>query len=307
MALPGKVDLNDLLLFEAVAEGGGFSAAASRLGVATAKVSLEVARLEQKLGLALFHRTTRKVVMTDAGRSLYEECHPLLRGLHEALDRAGAGKEELVGTLRISSTVDHASQSLAPALAEFARLHPHLTIDLRTSDRVVDLLDEGIDLAVRLGWLRDSSQRAVKFGEFEQYLVASPRYLGTATTPRSPADLAGMEWLALSLLPTPLTWTFSSPSSGSKTVQVRARMRVDSPAALRVLLEHGAGISVLDQFNARQALESGKLRRVLTEWTLPTAGIYGVYPPGKLLSARVKTFVDFYRQYLARAAGPMTP
>lgn len=301
MSLRERVDLNDLLLFEAVAECGGFSAAAARLGVATAKVSLEVARLERALGMALFHRTTRKVTLTPAGSGLYEECRPLLRAMGEALERAGAGREELVGTLRISTTVDHASQALGPALAEFAALHPQLAIDLRTGDRVVDLLDEGIDLAIRLGWLRDSSLHAVKFGDFRQYLVAAPAYLARAGTPRTPDELAKASWIALSLMPKPLTWTFSADTGEKTTVQVRSRLRVDSPSALRAMLENGAGVSVLDEFNARASLDSGRLVALLQEWSLPAAGIYGVYPSGRLQSARVRGFIDFYRDFLARS------
>jgi len=298
MALPGKIDLNDLLVFEAVAETGGFTAAAERLGVATAKVSVEIGRLESKLGVALFNRTTRKVVLTDAGQTMYEECRPLLHGLTEAIERAGSGKEELAGTLRISSTVDHATLTLAPALAAFAQHHPHLAIDLRTSDRVVDVIEEGIDVAIRLGWLRDSSLRAVKLGEFEQYVVASPSYLRCVKRPNIPEDLVNFDWVALTLLPTPFTWKFSGNTGETKTIHVKARFRVDSPGALRSLLQQHVGVSVLDQFNAQEGISSKRLIRLLPEWFLPSAGIYAVYPPGRQLPAKVRSFIDFYRQYL---------
>lgn len=299
MALPGKIDLNDLLVFQAVAETGGFTAAAGRLGVATAKVSVEISRLESKLGAALFTRTTRRVVLTDAGQTLFKACRPLLQGLEEAIERAGAGNDELVGTLRLSSTVDHAALSVAPALAAFARLHPHLSFDLRTSDRIVDLVDEGIDVTIRLGWLRDSSQRAVKLGEFEQYIVASPGYLRHAKAPEIPDDLTECDWIALTLLPTPLTWTFSSGSAETRTIHVKTRFRVDSPGALRSLLEKDAGVSILDQFNAQAGINAGRLVRLLPEWSLHRAGIYAVYPPGRQVPAKVRNFVEFYRHYLA--------
>lgn len=302
MALPGKIDLNDLLVFQAVAQTGGFTAAAQRLGVATAKVSIEVGRLEARLGLVLFSRTTRKVVLSDAGQALYEECRPLLDGLGEALDRATSGKDSLAGTLRISTTVDHASLSLAPALASFARQHPHLAIDLRTSDRVVDLIDEGIDLTIRLGWLRDSSQRAVRLGQFEQYVVASPAYLRRGGTPATPRDLEALEWIALTLLPAPLTWKFSAADGQAATVHANARLRVDSPAVLRSLVEQDAGISVLDQFNAQLGIDTGRLVRVLPAWSLPAGGMYAVYPPAKQVPAKVRSFIDFYRRYLDQAA-----
>jgi DNA-binding transcriptional LysR family regulator len=298
MALPGKIDLNDLLVFQAVAQTGGFTAAAQRLGVATAKVSVEIGRLEARLGLVLFSRTTRKVVLTDAGQTLYEECRPLLEGLDEAIERASSGKDQLTGTLRISTTVDHASLSLAPALAGYIRQHPHLAIDLRTSDRVVDLIDEGIDLTIRLGWLRDSSHRAVKLGQFEQYVVASPAYLREAGMPAAPHDLEALAWVALTLLPTPLTWKFSAADGQTATIHVGSRLRVDSPTVLRTLLEQDAGITVLDQFNAQQGIASGRLVRVLPEWSLPMGGIYAVYPPAKQVPAKVRSFIDYYRAYL---------
>ncbi|QBE66489.1 LysR family transcriptional regulator [Pseudoduganella lutea] len=307
MAHPGKIDLNDLLVFSAVAETGGFTTAAARLGVATAKVSVEISRLESKLGLTLFSRTTRKVVLTDAGQALHEDCRPLLLGLLEAIDRATTGEEQLSGTLRISTTVDHAALSLAPALAEFARQHPHLDIDLRTSDRVVDLIEAGIDVSIRLGWLRDSSNRAVKLGGFEQYVVASPAYLARRQIPQDPRDLELFDWIALTLLPAPFTWKFSSAAGETKTIHVKSRVRVDSPGALRSLLQAHTGVSVLDQFNAQDGIASGLLVRLLPEWSLPAAGIYAVYPPGRQVSAKVRTFIDFYRQYLEHRYGNAVP
>lgn len=298
MALPGKIDLNDLLVFQAVAEAGGFTAAAQRLGVATAKISVEVGRLESRLGMALFSRTTRKVALTDAGQALYEECRPLLGGLTEALERAASGQDQLGGTLRISTTVDHAALSLAPALAEFARLHPHLAIDLRTSDRVVDLIEAGIDVSIRLGWLRDSSSRALKLGEFEQYVVASPDYVRRAGLPTTPLELEACDWVALTLLPTPFTWKFASPGSETRTIHVKSRFRVDSPGALRAMLQEGMGVSVLDQFSAQEGIAGRRLVRLLPEWNLPSAGMYAVYPPGRQAPAKVRCFIDFYRRYL---------
>ncbi len=298
MALPGRVDLNDLLVFEAVAEAGGFTAAAERLGVATAKVSVEIGRLESRLGVTLFNRTTRKVVLTHAGQALFEETQPLLHDLTAAIDRAGSAKEELSGTLRLSSTVDHATWSLAPALVAFAQLHPHLAVDLRTSDRIGDIIGEGIDVAIRLGWLRDSSLRAVKLGEFEQYVVASPGYLRRVRRPKNPDDLLALDWVAMMLLPTPLTWKFSRVPGETKTVHVKARIRVDSPGVLRSLLQQHAGVSVLDQFNVQEGIRSKRLIRLLPDWSLPSAGIYAVYPPGRQIPARVRCFIDFYRQYL---------
>lgn len=298
MTATGQIDLNSLVVFDAVVEAGGFTAAAERLGVAKAKVSIQISRLEARLGTALFTRTTRQVTLTEAGRTLHAESRPLLRGLHEALDHVSAGQAALAGTLRLSTTVDYAVQSLAPVIARFAALHPGLQVDLRTGDRIVDLVGEGIDLSIRLGWLRDSSMRAVKLGEFEQYVVTSPEYLRRIGRPLHPQDLAESEWIALTLLPTPLTWTFSSHTGGTQTVQVKARMRVDSPGALRSMLRHGAGISVLDQYSAQMDIKAGHLVRVLDDWSLPRGGVYAVHPSGRHVPPKVRAFLAFYQASL---------
>ena len=298
MALPGQIDLNDLLVFGAVAEAGGFTAAAERLGVASAKVSVEIGRLESRLGTTLFTRTTRKVVLTDAGQALHEQCWPLLQQLLSAVESVHSAKAELTGTLRIAAPVDYGGQSLAPALVRFAALHPELQVDLRTNDRVTDLVAEGIDIAIRLGWLRDSSMRAIKLGEFGQYVVASPQYLRRAKRPRTPEDLAGLDWIALTLLPAPLTWKFTSKHGQTRVIQLKSRIKADSSGTLRSMIRHGAGVTVLDQYSAQQDMESGQLIRLLDSWSLPAGGIYAVYPPGRHISRKAHAFLAFYQDYL---------
>ncbi|AYH42146.1 LysR family transcriptional regulator [Azoarcus sp. DN11] len=295
MGLSDRIDLNGLVIFAALAEAGGFTAAADRLGVAKAKVSTEISRLEAQLGISLVSRTTRRVALTEAGHTLYAECVPRLRGIEEALTQLGSPSAELSGTLRIGCTVDHAVQALGRVVAEFAALHPRLHIDLRTSDQVVDLVEEGLDVSFRMGWLRDSSLRAVKLADFAQYLVAAPDYLARAGLPQHPEDLARHEWVALTLLPAPLTWTFANTDGESCSVRTRGHLRADSAAALRALLEGGAGISALDQFSAKTAIDSGRLVRVLPDWSPSGGGLYAVYAPGRHQPARVRQFVDFYR------------
>lgn len=298
MNTPGKIDLNSLLVFDKVAEAGSFTAAADRLGVAKARVSIVISRLEQQVGAALLSRTTRQVTLTDTGRAFHAQCRPLLRGLEEAVEQIGVSQADLSGLLRISTTVDHAVQSLAPAAARFAALHPKLQLDLRTGDRVSDMVGEGIDLAIRLGWLRDSSLRAVKLGEFEQYVVAAPAYLQNAAHIRQPGDLAGHEWLTLTLLPAPLTWSFQSRKGESRTVHMKSRIKADSTGALRAMLRAGAGISVVDQYSVADDLKSGQLVRLLPAWSLPRGGIHAVYPPGRQIDARARAFIEFYREML---------
>ena len=298
MGISDRIDLNGLVIFAALAEAGGFTAAADRLGIAKAKVSTEISRLEAQLGISLVSRTTRRVALTEAGHTLYAECVPRLRGIEEALTQLGSPAAELSGTLRIGCTVDHAVQALGRVVAEFAALHPRLHIDLRTSDQVVDLVEEGLDVSFRMGWLRDSSLRAVKLADFAQYIVAAPDYPPRAGLPQRPEELARHEWVALTLLPTPLTWSFTNTAGESCSVRTRGHLRADSAAALRALLEGGAGISALDQFSAKPAIDSGRLVRVLPDWSPSGGGLYAVYAPGRHQPARVRKFVDFYRDRL---------
>ncbi len=300
-------DLNLLRTFVTVAETRSFTAAAERLGLARPKVSVQVHRLEAGLGERLFNRTTRRVALTDVGQRLFDECAPLLHGMLDAVGGMGSDRTRLRGTLRISSSVDTAVQVLGPVLAEFADEHPELQIDLRTSDRVVDLVADGIDVAIRMGWLRDSTLRATKLGEFDQVVVASPAYLKRHGMPTHPAALAEHRWIALGLLPTPLTWTFTRGAEPPVTVRMKSRIRVDSPSALRAMLANGSGLSVSSQPHIVGDLASGALVRVLQDWSLPRGGIYTVYPPGRYVPAATRAFVERVRvrlQAREAAAGP---
>ncbi|EKE77543.1 LysR family transcriptional regulator [Gallaecimonas xiamenensis] len=289
------LDLNALPLFVATVEAGSFTAAADRLGCTKTKVSLNIRALEQHLGVALFNRTTRQVSLTDAGQQLYLQCQPLLRRLGEAVSEVGSSARELSGTLRITAPVDHMAQSLAPAAAAFAKLHPGLNIELRSGDKVADMVRDGIDVAIRMGWLKDSSLRAQKLGEFEQVLLASKEYLAQMGVPEHPGELNRHRWLDFTPLPSSLTWTFERPGEQVQ-VQMHGAFKVDSTAALRSLLLAGAGLSVMARFGA---VGEADLVQLLPQWQLPRGGVYAVFPPGAFIPARVRAFVDFYRDWLA--------
>jgi DNA-binding transcriptional LysR family regulator len=300
MSIFDHIDLNALTIFDAVVEAGSFTGAADRLGVAKAKVSVQIARLERQLGLSLFTRTTRQVALTDPGRALHDQCQPLLRGLSDALAEAGNDQGELSGLLRVATTAQQAASSVGPALVEFAALHPRLHVDLRTADRVTDMVAEGIDLAFRMGWLRDSTLRAIKLAEFSQQVVAAPAYLKRRGSPKRPEHLAQHDWVALALLATPLTWKFSHADGKDVVVHMTSRMQVDSASALLALVESGAGLSALETMTIQASLDEGKLVKVLPKWTLQRGGVYAVLPPGRQAPAKVRAFIDFYRAYLAR-------
>ncbi|MEN3030045.1 LysR family transcriptional regulator [Chromobacterium amazonense] len=300
MARGVENNLEGLQIFVAVAEAGGFTAAAERLGMTKANVSLQVGRLESQLGVTLFTRTTRRVKLTEAGQALYLDAQPALAALRDALLQAGHGAAELSGVLRLTAPVSHMAESVAPAATQFLRQHPKLQLELHASDHMVDLVASGMDLAIRLGTLRDSSLRALKLGEFAQLAVASPAYLKARGVPARPEELADHDWVALTLLKTPLSWPFSGPAGEEATVRTRARIKVDSAASLRTLLLAGAGVSVLDSFSVQEDIRQGRLVHLLPQWTLPKGGVYAVFPPGRHAPAAARAFVEFYRVLLAR-------
>lgn len=291
-----ELDLNNLPLFIATVEAGSFTAAADRLGCTKTKISLNIRALEKRLGLTLFNRTTRQVTLTESGQQLYLACQPLLAKLGETLSDAGTSARTLTGTLRITAPMDHMTQSLAPAAAAFGKRHPTLNIELRSGDKVADMVREGIDLAIRMGWLRDSSLRAQKLGEFEQVLVTSPAYLKEMGYPQHPNDLSRHRWIEFTPLPSALTWTFEKDGEPVQ-VQMHSRFRVDSTGAMLSLIRSGAGLSVMASFMNQQDPE---LVRLFPDWQLPRGGIYAVFPPGAFIAVKVRAFVDFYREWLAR-------
>lgn len=291
-----RAELKRLAVFIAVVEGGGFTAAAARLGSTKAMVSAQVRQLEAELGLTLFTRTTRRVTLTEGGQRLYQESAPLLRELSTVLDRAGGTGGALSGTLRITVPANDLPGNLSPRLARFAELHPQLQFDLIATDEVVDLVGEGIDLAIRGSTvLRDSTLRAVRLVYSEQWLVASPAFLTRHGLPRKPEDLASQRWIALTLLPSPLTWTFTR-GNGRRVVRMQAAARCNSPSAVRELVREGLGVSVLIDHMLREDVTQGRLVRLLADWTLPGVGLYAVYPASRHVPAKVRALIDFLRQ-----------
>lgn len=297
-----QTDLNRLQVFTAVVEAGGFTAAAERLGMTKSQVSLQVARLEAELGHALFTRSTRRVAATEAGQQLYADSAPLLAGLQGALARLGSAGE-LEGRLRITAGASYSDGVLGSLLADFAAQHPRLEVELIASDIKLDLLAEGIDVAVRGGILRDSSLRAVKLGGFAQVPVAAPGLFARMGRPSAPEQLNGQPWVALTVLASPLTWHFSHPDGRRATVRARAAMRVNSANVARECARAGVGCTVLPDYMVREELADGRLLALLPDWQLPGAGIYAVYPAGRYPPVKVRAFIDFLRGRLGEGNG----
>ncbi len=292
-----NIDLNTLPVFLVLAQERSFTAAAQRLGCTKTKVSLQIKTLESRLGVALFRRTTRLVSLTQAGEHLYQHCHPLLQQLSQQLLELQGNEQNLSGTLVISAPEDYAQQVLVPALLAFRQLHPALAFELKSSDQIKDLVKEGIDLSIRAGWLKDSSQKAVALGRFEQWLVASPAYLQQHGVPQHPTELPQHNFICFSLLPSALHWNFSKGTEQLKLL-MRSQIKAGSTASVTALLKAGAGLGVITDYSAKGLIRQGALQRILPQWQLPEGGIYAVYPPDQFRPARVRLFVEFLKDWL---------
>lgn len=298
MPAASSVNLNRLAAFVAVVESGSFTAAAEKLGLTKAMVSQHVSRLEKELGISLLTRTTRRVTPTEAGSAFHADCAQALNGLEAAIARVGGNAELPTGTLRLTAAEDYGAAVVVPAIAGFMNKYPAMKVELVTTDQVVDLVAGRFDLAIRTGWLRDSSLRATRLGDFDQIVAAAPAYLNKFGTPRRPADLANHRWIAITVLRNSLTWTFTSKDAKTQTVRVCAALGTNSTTSLRALMREGAGISTLPSYMLDADFRTGRLVRLLPNWTLPQGGVHAVYPNARYTSAKVRAFVDFLRNSL---------
>lgn len=293
------VNLNRLAVFVALVRAGSFTAAAEHLGMTKAMVSQHLLRLERELGATLLVRSTRRMALTEAGAAFHADCVQLLEQAQAAIERIGDQRSTPAGTLRLTTSTDYGTAVVAPALAEFLRLYPALHVDLVIDDQINDLIAERFDLAIRIGWLRDSSLRATRLGGFRQLVMASPAYLAEHGMPRRPEDLAVHHgWIAMSALATPLRWTFTRGNS-RRVVRMRQVMQANNAAAIRALVLAGAGVSVLPEYLVQEDIQAGRLQVLLAQYRLQEGGIHAVYPDPQP-PAKVRAFIDFMRDRLAK-------
>lgn len=302
MPASSAVNLNRLAAFAAVVDAGSFTAAAEKLGLTKAMVSQHVSRLEKELGVTLLTRTTRMVAPTEAGAAFYADCAPVLQGVEAAIARVGGSAEVPSGTLRLTVPDDYGAAVVVPALAGFLHRYPQVRVELVATDQVVDLVAGRFDLAIRTGWLRDSSLRATQLGAFEQVVTASPGYLKGAGTPKRPQDLAKHRWIALTLLRSSLTWNFNGRDGKTQTVRMTQAISTNSGGSVRAFMREGLGVSVLPDYMVDADIAAGLLVRLLPGWTLPRGGVHAVYPNARYTSAKVRAFVDYLRDHVKGAA-----
>ncbi len=289
----------DLQAFVAVVETGSFTAAAERLGAAKSAVSRRVSALEERLGAQLLRRTTRRLNLTATGQSFYEHSARILADLEEAESAVAQEHGELRGTLKIALPLSFGIHHMCRPIAEFSRRHPRVTFDLDLNDRRVDLLQEGADLAVRIGRLADSSLIARRLFESRTVVCGSAEYLETHGVPETPEDLAAHRCLVYGHLSDPSTWVCRDKDGREHRVTVQVAMTATSGDFLCDTAIQGLGIAMQPTFIAGKSVSSGELVPILTDYDWPITPAYAVYPPTRHLSYRVREFIDFLADYFS--------
>jgi DNA-binding transcriptional LysR family regulator len=286
------VDFNRIAVFVRVVEDRGFTAAARALGLPKSSISRSVALLEASLGVRLLHRSTRSVTLTEAGTAFYERASRGLAGVEEAAAVVTDLQAVVRGTIRVTAPVDMGVSMLEPAIARFARRHPAVHFDVVLTGRVVDLVEEGFDLALRAGPLRDGSLIARKIWSVESALHASPRYLARAGVPATTGDLLAHRCVVFRPGGGSSGWKLKGPS-GEEVVNVKGPVTVDELSFARRSVLAGVGIGLLPMFLCARDVERGRLVRVLPDHVAPGPPLHLVYPSARYLPHRVGVFRDF--------------
>ncbi|ABS68172.1 transcriptional regulator, LysR family [Xanthobacter versatilis] len=289
--------LQAMQVFVTVVEAGSFSAAARQIGVGQPAISKTIAQLEERLQVRLLVRSTHSLAPTDAGVRFYERARAAIREADEAeLEARGAGAG-LSGRLRVSAATTFARLLIVPRLPEFLARHPDIEIDVLLDDRVIDLVSEGIDMALRMGELTDSAAIARQIARSRRSVIATPAYLSRAGTPLVPADLATHEAIVYSQLGA--SWTFRRNGTEA-SVAVRGRVRLSAAEGIRAAVLADLGLTVNSDWMFAPEIESGAVRRVLEDWELPPVDLWAVFPTGRLASAKARAFADYVESILAQ-------
>ncbi|QJQ11392.1 LysR family transcriptional regulator [Pseudomonas putida] len=288
----------DMRIFAQVMEAGSFTAAADRLGMSKQSVSRRLMQLEERLGVRLLNRSTRRLDATPLGQHYYQSALRLLGEVQQVEHDISGQAQALRGTLRLSAPLSFAMSHLGCLLTEFLQLHPQVDVEVDLSDRAVDLIGEGYDLALRIGGLEDSSLIARRIASVERVYCASPAYLQARGVPLKPEDLAGHDCLPYGHS-RQVQWQFRQGGK-AQAIQVTGRMRANNGELLRDAAIAGMGVTYLPTFIVGQALADGRLVNVLEEWTPPALQLSAVYPQHRQVARPVQGFVSFLRERLVQ-------
>ena len=288
-------------VFAQVVESGSFSKASERLKLSATAVSRQVAELEAHLHTRLLNRTTRRVSLTESGRAFYERCVQLLDDLEEAEQEAARAAVVPRGTIRLTTSVNFGVRHVAPAIAAFLAEHREVRFDVSLSDRLVDLVEEGFDLGVRIGGPGSENLVARKLGETRLVPCASPAYLKAHGAPGTPEELAGHNCFTYEYISPRNLWRFRDPSGAERSVRVSGNLHSNNGDLLAEVAARGGGIAFEPAFIVGPEVRAGRLVPLLQDFEPAPLPIYAVYPSRKHLSAKVRVFVDFLVREFAEA------
>ncbi|HXF45428.1 MAG TPA: LysR family transcriptional regulator [Burkholderiaceae bacterium] len=293
-----------LAAFAAVVEAGSFVRAAERLGTSTSTLSRQIAELEQHLGARLLNRTTRKLSLTESGQAFYERAVQLLADLEEAEAMVSSAAATPRGTVRLTCSHAMGVQRVGPAIASFVARYPEVRFEVSVSDRIVDLVEEGFDLALRIGQVGSEQLVARRLGTTRLLACAAPAYLKARGTPRTPADLAAHAAITYAYAPNPRLWRLTDRQGHTHEVRVSGPLHANSGDLAVAAAIRGLGIVLEPDFLVGGALAAGLLVRVLPEYEGVPADIWAVYPSRRHLSVKVRLFVDHIAGYFETPAAP---
>ncbi|WP_028604083.1 LysR family transcriptional regulator [Ottowia thiooxydans] len=294
-----------LRAFVDVAESGGFSKAARRLGVATSSITRLIDSLEASLGTALLTRSTRQVTLTDAGAAYLEQVSRVLSDLDEADGSVSDTGVEAVGPLRVSLPVTFARLHLSPHIASFLLENPRVSLDIVLSDAYVDLASERIDVAVRIGSPASQPQLIVRtLAEHQRYVVASPEYLERYGTPHKPEQLSDHQCLRFNYQAGPQRWSFLRPDGGIHHEEIHSRLAANNADILRGAVLDGLGIALLAEWLVRDDVQTGRLKRLFQDYQInpqdQNTCVYAAYLPNRRHSRKVQAFLNFLQWHLTK-------
>ncbi|MFG1343910.1 LysR family transcriptional regulator [Xanthobacter autotrophicus DSM 431] len=289
-------DLNELKTFRAILREGSLSAAARRLGVSLAVVSKRLATLEERAGVRLIHRTTRALSATEEGARLAMDVERALEAIEAGEDRLAGGRGEPAGTLRVSAPIALGRRHVAPVLGALAMRYPRLVVSLELDDRVVDLVAEGFDVAVRIGMPADSSVMVRKLADNRRIVVAAPAYLDGAGRPATPEDAGGHAFLRYG--PGLDPWRLRGPGGKKASLPAPARLRVDDGDVAHDWALAGLGLLLKSEVDVAEDLAAGRLERVLPDWDGGEAPILALYPSAKHVPLKTRVLLDGLAMHL---------
>ncbi len=287
-----QYDLISLRSFITVVEAGSFIGAAELLEASTAAVSRRVSGLEAALGVKLLNRTTRQLDLTEAGRVFYADVVNIFLSLDEAEEKIRSNSETIKGTLRIAAPLSFGIACLSPALGGFMRRFAQLKVQLLLDDRLTDLVGEGIDLAIRIGSLKDSTLVASHIGDINRIFCASSDYLDERGAPKTPSELSQHNWLDYNLTSSREEWRYIN----GKAIELSGSLSTNNGDVLKDAVIEGAGISLLPEFIVAQGLEQRQLQEILSDFRPEPLGLYAVRPSRKFTPSKVKVMIEFLRE-----------